>query len=1057
MNMNFKGVIFDLDGVITGTAKVHSLAWEAMFNSFLKNYAEVNNEPYVPFDPQNDYLKYVDGKPRMEGVKSFLASRDIEIPYGELDDIPEQETVCGLGNRKNSLFTEILVKEGPEVFQSSVEFIKNLKARGVRIGVASSSRNCKLILQLAGLEHLFETRVDGEVSIEMKLKGKPNPDIFITAATNLGLEPHDCVVVEDAISGVQAGSKGNFGLVLGIAREIEGLKLKEQGADIVVRDLSEITIEDIERWFDEGLEQEGWNLRYDSWAPKDERLRESLTTTGNGYMGVRGAFESGMASKHHYPGTYLAGVFNKLPSQVHGQTVWNNDMVNVPNWLPIEFRIGSGEFINPLEQKILSYRQNLDMRHALLEREMVGQDTLGNITRIKSQRFCSMDNPHLAAIRYVIEPINYSAELEIRSTIDGTVKNLGVQRYSSLSNDHLDHVDHGTSNENGGMFLHVRTNHSGVDIVTHARTTLRCGYHGEPVQGSRITSAPRRISENFRLRVSADKRCIIEKVVSIHTSRDEGQHDPVKTGAKTLAAAGSFDELFDSHCSAWEDIWAKADMKIQGDRFTQKVLRLHIYHLMSTASPHNTSIDASIAARGLSGEGYRGHYFWDEIYIMPFYIQHAPEVARALLMYRYHHLDAAREYARENDYHGAMYPWQTADDGREETPTIHYNPKSEAWDPDLSCRQRHVSIAVFYDAWRYVHDTNDTEFLNSYGAEMMFEIARFWASIAKFSPETGRYHIEGVMGPDEFHEELPGSGKPGLKDNSYTNIMSAWLLEQALEISQKLEPEVMERLMEKISIGHDEFMQWREIMNKMNVLINKDGILEQFDGYMGLKELDWEHYKLKYGNIHRMDRILKAENDSPDRYKVAKQADVLMTFYTLSPKEVSTLLEKLGYTLPEPLGFVRKNYAYYEPRTSHGSTLSKVVHSIISSYLQDGHETAWRWFIEALKSDIQDTQGGTTQEGIHCGVMAGTIDTVTRYFAGVAFYKDMLNIKPNFPAHWKSIETTLCFQHSWYRIALTPTSVTVTLTESDADEKPALINGNSVILKKGEEMTVTLN
>lgn len=1056
MSINFKGVIFDLDGVITGTAKIHSLAWEAMFNSFLKNYAETNNEPYVPFDPAHDYLKYVDGKPRMEGVKSFLASRDIEIPYGELDDIPEQETICGLGNRKNSLFTEILVKEGPEVFESSVEFIKALKARGIRIGIASSSRNCKLILQLANLEHLFETRVDGEVSIELKLKGKPNPDIFITAAANLGLEPHECVVVEDAISGVQAGAKGNFGLVLGIAREIEGIRLREQGADIVVRDLAEITIEDIEQWFDKGLEHEGWNLHYQSWAPKEERLRESLVTTGNGYMGVRGAFESGMTSQHHYPATYLAGIFNKLPSEVHGQTVWNNDMVNAPNWLPIEFRIGNGEFINPLEQKILSYHQNLDMRHAVMTREVVVLDTLGNITRIKSRRFCSMDNPHLAALRYIIEPVNYTAEIELRSSIDGRVQNRGVARYNSLSTDHLEHVGHGRSENEKGMFLHVRTNHSGTDIVTHARTTVRCGYHGEAVNAGTITSSARWISEHFRLKVSADKGCIVDKVVAIHTSLDAGHPDPMSTGRESLAQAGSFDELLRSHSAAWEAIWNRADMKIDGDRFTQKVLRLHIYHLISTVSPHNTSIDASIAARGLSGEGYRGHIFWDEIYIMPFFIQHAPEIARALLMYRYRRLDAAREYARENGYHGAMFPWQSADDGREETPTIHYNPKSGAWDPDLSCRQRHVSIAVFYNTWRYVNDTADTEFLNGYGAEMMFEIARFWASIATFSPDTGRYHIEGVMGPDEFHEELPGSGKHGLRDNTYTNIMTAWLLDKAVEVSQQLDPAVMDRLMEQIGVGYDEFMKWRDISGKINVLIDQNGLLEQFDGYMKLKELDWEHYRLKYGNIHRMDRILKAENDSPDNYKVAKQADALMTFYTLAPSEVCAILGKLGYPVADPLRFVRDNYAYYEPRTSHGSTLSKVVHSIISSYLKDGHETAWSWFAEAMKSDIHDTQGGTTPEGIHCGVMAGTIDTVTRYFSGISFHDGILNISPNFPPHWRTIETNLCYRQSWYRIVLTPASASVTLTESAATELPAIIGGHQVTLVRGEETTVSL-
>jgi beta-phosphoglucomutase family hydrolase len=1054
MSMNFKGVIFDLDGVITGTARIHSLAWEAMFNSFLKNYAEINNEPYVPFDPSHDYLKYVDGKPRMEGVKSFLASRDIEIPYGELDDIPEQETVCGLGNRKNSLFTEILIKEGPEVFQSSVEFIKALKARNIRIGIASSSRNCKLILQLSNLEELFETRVDGEVSIELKLKGKPNPDIFVTAAANLGLEPHECVVVEDAISGVQAGAKGNFGLVLGIAREIEGIKLKEQGADIVVRDLGEITIEEIEQWFDEGLEKEGWNLHYSSWSAKEERLREALTSTGNGYMGVRGSIECGLASQHHYPGTYIAGIFNKLPSEVHGQTVWNNDMVNCPNWLPIEFRIGNGDFINPLEQKVLSYTQNLDLRHALMEREIVIQDTLGWITRIKSQRFCSMDNPHIAAIRFNIEPVNYSAVVEIRSSIDGRVENKGVTRYSSLASDHLEHVENGTTSD--AIFLHVRTTNSKHDIVTHARTTSSCAAGNDIKSERRIVSSPRSISEIFRHPLSAGRGCSIEKVVSIFTSNDHGQLEPVNAGRQAIESAGSFDELFGKHVKAWEAIWKKADMLIEGDRFTQKVIRLHIYHLLATASPHNRNIDAGMPARGLNGEGYRGHIFWDEIYILPFFNQHSPEISRALLMYRYRRLDAAREYALENGYRGAMFPWQGADDGKEETPVIHYNPKSGAWDPDLSCRQRHVSIAVFYNTWRYIHDTADTEFLNGFGAEMMFEIARFWASTASFSPETGRYHIEGVMGPDEFHEELHGSGKPGVRDNAYTNIMTVWLLEKAVEISQKLDPEIMDRLMERINIGHDEFLQWRDIMGKMNVLIDPNGIIEQFDGYMGLKELDWDHYKHKYGNIARMDRILKAENDSPDNYKVAKQADVLMTFYTLTPSEVCSILERLGYTVHDALRFVRENYAYYEPRTSHGSTLSKVVHSIISSYLQNGHETAWSWFAEALKSDIQDTQGGTTQEGIHCGVMAGTVDTVTRYFTGIAFHNDMLNVKPNLPAHWKRFETNLTFRGSWYRIVMSPDSVSITLTESTAEELPALICGHAVTLARGSEITVPL-
>jgi trehalose/maltose hydrolase-like predicted phosphorylase len=198
-----------------------------------------------------------------------------------------------------------------------------------------------------------------------------------------------------------------------------------------------------------------------------------------------------------------------------------------------------------------------------------------------------------------------------------------------------------------------------------------------------------------------------------------------------------------------------------------------------------------------------------------------------------------------------------------------------------------------------------------------------------------------------------------------------------------------------------------------------------------------------------MDRILKAEGDSPDYYKVAKQADVLMTFYTLSPAEVARILEKNGYAVPDPVKLVRDNYAYYEPRTSHGSTLSKVVHSIISSYLDDGHETAWKWFMEALKSDIGDTQGGTTQEGIHCGVMAGTLDTVVRYFAGISFDNAMLNVHPNLPPHWKKLELNVSFRRNNYRVSLAPGSVTVTLDASGEDETPACINGHMVTLPKG--------
>jgi len=216
----FDAVIFDLDGVITQTALVHSHAWKHMFDDYLRERELKYSEPFVEFSHENDYLKYIDGKPRYEGVQSFLASRNIRLPYGDPSDGKEDETICGLGNRKNDAFNVVLASEGVKTYPSTVRLMEELKSAGIRVGVASSSRNCEAVLIKAGLMHLVETRVDGVVSAEMGLRGKPEPDIFLTACKNLGSRPATSVVVEDATSGVAAAKKGNFGLVLGIAREI---------------------------------------------------------------------------------------------------------------------------------------------------------------------------------------------------------------------------------------------------------------------------------------------------------------------------------------------------------------------------------------------------------------------------------------------------------------------------------------------------------------------------------------------------------------------------------------------------------------------------------------------------------------------------------------------------------------------------------------------------------------------------------------------------------------------------------------------------------------------
>lgn len=250
MSYTFTGFIFDLDGVITNTAKVHAKAWKETFDEYLRKRESEKGEPFKEFTYEGDYLTYVDGKPRYEGVKSFLESRGINLDFGQPSDPPGAETVCGIGNRKNEKFLEVLQTQGVEVYDSTVSFIKRLKENAIHVGVASSSKNCKFVLDRAGLEDLFEVRVDGVVSAEKKLKGKPEGDIFVTAARMMSVSPDRSVVVEDATSGVRAGKNGGFGLVLGIAREDNEKDLYDNGADIVVGDMAEIDMNRIQEWFD---------------------------------------------------------------------------------------------------------------------------------------------------------------------------------------------------------------------------------------------------------------------------------------------------------------------------------------------------------------------------------------------------------------------------------------------------------------------------------------------------------------------------------------------------------------------------------------------------------------------------------------------------------------------------------------------------------------------------------------------------------------------------------------------------------------------------------------
>ena len=1033
----FEAVIFDLDGVITRTALVHSHAWKKMFDDYLRQREKEFGEPFKEFTQKDDYLPYVDGKPRYEGVKSFLESRGIHIPFGDPSDNVDMETICGLGNRKNIAFNEVLKRDGVSVYDSTVTLIHDLKKAGVKIGVASSSKNCEAVLEAAGLMPLIETRVDGVVSAEMGLKGKPEPDIFTTAAANLGVKPHNAIVVEDATSGVAAGKAGNFGLVLGLAREENKNELLINGADLVVEDISETSLESLNNWFKKGIEEDGWNITYHTYELNKERTREALLTVGNGYSGTRGAMDECDANTINYPGTYIAGLYNRLSTPIAGRDIWNEDFVNAPNWLPVTFCINDGKWFDINSTEIISIQRKLDFKSGLLTRSLKVKDENGNETLVESKRFTSMADPHLSALHYSVKPLNYSGKITIKTGINGAIINDGVERYKSLNQQHLKPFEQGASGDR--QYVLVSTTQSGIQIAEAAdhfffQNGISSGvelYH---------SISPSVVYSTASFDLQKEEEVTLVKKVAIYTSKKDDVTDPLASAKTKLdSVTGEFNSLLAESTSAWDKIWDKVDMKVTGDRFSQKLLRLHLYHLMVSMSPHNSTIDASITARGLHGEAYRGHIFWDELFILPLYDINLPEVAKSMLMYRYRRLEKSKEYAKEYGYSGAMFAWQSGSDGREETQVIHLNPLNGQWDVDHSSLQRHVSLAVAFDIWQYYQITGDQDFMKSYGTEVFLQICRFWASKCHWNEKRQRYDLTKVMGPDEFHEQYPDAKEGGLNNNAYTNLMTAWAFRKAALILESYGDNGSAEF-EKLGFKKEELALWNEIAGKLFLDINNDGIIAQYEGYFDLKELDWDFYKKKYGNIYRMDRILKAEGLTPDEFKVSKQADTLMTFYNLEKAEVDSLLTGLGYKLPED--YLQRNLEYYFGRTSHGSTLSRIVHARLAS-IAGNREMSWQLYSDALASDFVDIQGGTTAEGIHAGVMAGTVLIALSTFAGISFDQDHLSVQPSLPDAWESLSFGISFKGVRFHMKITKTQMFV---NSDS---------NTSILLYGKKLDVT--
>ncbi|MCP4381082.1 MAG: glycoside hydrolase family 65 protein [Hyphomicrobiales bacterium] len=794
-----------------------------------------------------------------------------------------------------------------------------------------------------------------------------------------------------------------------------------------------------------------WELVYEGFDPAEEGLREAMCTLSNGYFATRGAAEESVADEIHYPGTYIAGGFNRADTQIDGRTITNEDLVNCPNWLPLTFRTGDDrDWFDLSGEAPHTYRQALNLKTATLTREMSVTDRAGHRFVLRSSRLVHISKPHLAAIRYEITSRDWSGPLTIRSGLDGSVVNSGVPRYRDLNGQHLELVDSGTAGD-GLVFVKVRTRQSRVEIALCARTRLF--RDDAPIHSVAVPiESDGFVATDLTFDMRSGETVRVEKIVALYTSRDAAITESATEARATALRADSFADLESEHRRVWSGTWRRVDIEIQPADGVQLSLRVSLFHLFQTLSRNTIDLDAGAPARGLHGEAYRGHIFWDEVFILPSLTGKRPFITRSLLLYRYRRLGVARRLAADAGFRGAMYPWQSGSNGEEESQRLHLNPKSGRWIPDNSSLQRHVNLAIAYNVWRYFRITDDHDFLRLYGIEMLVEIARLFDSLTTPNETTQRFDIKQVMGPDEYHDGYPDRDEPGIDNNAYTNVMAVWLFATLVQWFEEAPPAVVADVSARLDLHGEEIARWADYSERMSIPFHDDRIISQFEGYGDLEEFDWEGYRRKYDDIQRLDRILDAEGDTPNRYKLSKQADVCMIFYLLPERQLASLLTGLGYQFDDD--FVRRNVEYYLARTSHGSTLSSIVHAAVLAPIDS--DRGWALFRSGLTSDLDDVQGGTTREGIHLGSMAGAIDIVEHRYAGLDLANDILHVNPRLPTAISQLRLRQQFRGRWYELTISDDQVEIALEPDGPGPASVSVMGRECIIEPGSTVHVDL-
>jgi kojibiose phosphorylase len=690
---------------------------------------------------------------------------------------------------------------------------------------------------------------------------------------------------------------------------------------------------------------DGWSIlktKYDS----SQAINEGTTfMIGNGYLGYRGTFAED--TKENYVGCIVTDTWDKADGK------WE-ELCTVPNAFHTTLLFDDQAFTVDEED---DFERNLDLKNAITARKV--KKTLGEVrVELKEEKFASYDNLHILAMRQEIQ-VDKEVKVSIHTGIDQDVWSINGDHFSNIS-----------LLEEPYKGLKLTTNTYNDEIVVLKKTVIS-GLKGKDQDGT---------YQSFVKELKANQTLVVDQFMIVVTSNDT--KDPLHKAKELYHKIDSYENLKEKHQDKWAELWDNLDVEIHGNLVDQVGLRFNLYHAMIATPMHKP---LPIGARGLSCQAYQGAAFWDqEIFNTPMYLYSYPQVAKNILIYRYNTLQGAKNKAKKHGYEGAFYAWISGKTGEELCPDFFFKDVITKRDirNHFNLWQIHISPDIAYTIQKYVQVTKDYDFLEDYGIEMTFEIARFLASRVNYKPRRDRYELNQVQGPDEYHENID--------NNAFTNYQAYFTFQWALDFVDQDRMDLT-KIFEKLQLSDEEIELWRDIKEKLYLpKPNKDGLIEQFDGYFNLE------------SIVPASDVTKRLIDKEEYYGWPNG----ITVYTQCLKQADTV--QLFHLHPHLFDqeIVKKNYDYYEPRTLHFSSLSPSIHSIVASHI-GYQEQAYQYFKKSIMIDLLNTNeavsGGTFIGGIHTAANGASWQMVVNGFAGLTYYENHIELNPNLPSNWEGL------------------------------------------------------